>query len=105
MMGQPMWAMKCRYDCCGEGGCGGQFFSHKGKLLSSLPDYIANCYPVKPSYAQGKSHLDCVTTNIIEDDIVTYANGDHATTIIFKAISDDYNKRAASYFSFCLYRL
>lgn len=86
--------------------CGVHIAGNEGALLASLPVEVRNAYPVLPRYASETGdrtffHLSTVVSDDLEDNIVTYANGDKFSRKIWRRKVLGYNRRLLEYFSIC----
>jgi hypothetical protein len=75
------WAMVMHYKCnC----CDFRVAGNAGELLISLPPHIRDAYHVHPRYAEGNFHLSKTTTDLLEDVIVTYGNGEYFSKSLYQ---------------------
>ena len=97
--GAPSWAVVQQYKC---NSCKRTVKANDGDLLCRLPAYMADLYPVEPKYAQpnNRSHIGRDATAVIEQSMVTYANGEFCSRLLMNAINDAYLRRARDYYSY-----
>ena len=69
----PDYAMVMAYKCLGE--CKRVVHGNDGDLLCTLPEYVANMYPVEPKYARGDAHVARNATRVFDELMVTCARG------------------------------
>ena len=70
------------------------------KLLVSLPEYVRNAYPVDPRYATGTFHLDRDCTEMLDEIMPTFGNGDMLSRLLYSRINKDYLRRFTEYLSY-----
>lgn len=99
MNGPPGWAIVQSYSCPL---CKIRATGNDARLLLSLPEYARNQYPVDMKYAFAGStfHLSRGVTDVVEELMPTYGNGDLLARMIKKAIDQDYMRRLQSYLSY-----
>ena len=87
------------YTC---GSCNTRIEGNDGLLLISLPEYVRNAYPVDPRYAQKGStfHVNQGCSDLMDELMVTYGNGDLLSRTLFSKINKVYVRRLAEYLSF-----
>ena len=70
-----------------------------GKLLIMLPEYIRNAYPVEPKFASDTTnfHIDRDWTDIIEELMLTYGNGDLISKMMYARRNRDYTRKLSEY--------
>lgn len=88
----PTWCIIQSYYCPT---CGRRINGNDGRLLISLPEYIRNVYPVEPKFAHPTImfHLDRPTSDLVEEILVTYGNGDQLSRMIYSKICKDYYRK------------
>jgi hypothetical protein len=97
--GAPSWCIVMKMGCpC----CKRQFDSNDAAILLSLPAYIASHYPVEPKYALSNHsfHLAIDATNVLDSIMLTYANGDLCSRLLYTAINKAYMERITGYLSY-----
>jgi hypothetical protein len=97
--GPPSWAMVMNYRC--QGTCKRRIAANSGELLCCLPEHIANQYPVDPRYARGNQHIAKCATDVFEEIILTYTNGDLCSRLLYNSVNKAYIDKVTSYYSFC----
>jgi len=97
--GPPKWCMIMKMSCsC----CQRQFDSNSAEILLSLPAYMSNRYPVEPRYAlpNHSFHLSNDATNILDNLMLTYANGEMFSQLLYKSVNKAYLNKITEYFSY-----
>jgi hypothetical protein len=97
--GPPSWAMVMFYHC--QGSCKRRIAANSGDLLCCLPEHIANEYPVDPRYARGNQHIAKQATDVFEEIVLTYTNGELCSRLLYNSINKAYTDKVTSYFSLC----
>ena len=98
MSGPPSWCIVMSYVCQT---CGKRYNGNDGRVLLTLPEYVRNAYPVEPKYAgAGNCHLDLDCCHVVQENMVTYGNGEQLARLIASRGSKDYLRRFAEYVSF-----
>jgi hypothetical protein len=71
-------------------------------VLSRIPLHIASNYPVDPKYAlcNWESHVARTATDIFDQIMTTYGNGELCSRMLYNAINRAYLQYVASYYSF-----
>ena len=71
----PGWAIVMTYKCTH---CGIRYEANDAAVLSVLPIHIRKAYPVDPKYADNTMtfHIDKGLSQILEELMLTYGNGD-----------------------------
>jgi len=78
-----------------------RYNANDGAVLCSLPVHASSSYPVETKYAlPGNSHFSRAATDVFDDLMKTYCNGDMCGRLLYRAINNNYLKKAASYYSF-----
>ena len=96
--GMPSWAMVMQYQCQG---CSKSFAGNDGELLCKLPAHIASQYPVEPKYATGQFHISQGASNIFEELMITYGNGNLCSRLLYNAMCKAYTIKLMEYYSLC----
>ena len=96
--GAPSYALVMHYHCKE---CNTTHAGNDGALLNLLPPHFAKWYPVEAKWARGAQHFDITTTTVLEEEMLTYGNGDHCSGLLYAAINRDYRNRTTNYYSFC----
>ena len=91
-----MYAVVMNYKCPQ---CQSNFAANDGKLLSSLPTYLRCMYPVNPIYATGGFHITEALSQLLENLMVTYANGDFVSKMLYQEMGREYTRKVATYLS------
>jgi hypothetical protein len=92
--GPPAWAIVFHYNCpC----CQKPSSVNNGELLTSFLEHVSSKYPVEPKYARGQQHIVKAATDLIEELMVSYTNGDLISKLLYNAINKDYAARIKSY--------
>jgi len=97
--GPPAWCMVMRMTCsC----CRRDFNANEAAVLLSLPGYIAQQYPVETKYAltSHSFHLTDAATNILDNIMVTYANGELCSRLLYSSINKAYVQKITGYYSY-----
>jgi hypothetical protein len=94
--GPPTWAIVMSYTCSL---CKTRVNGNDGRLIYSLPEYIRDAYPVLPRYATGNFHISRSSSDLLEEVIMTYGNGDFVSRLLYGAINKDYLRRLELYLS------
>eukprot|EP00542_Grammatophora_oceanica_P006324 CAMPEP_0194069876 /NCGR_PEP_ID=MMETSP0009_2-20130614/87876_1 /TAXON_ID=210454 /ORGANISM="Grammatophora oceanica, Strain CCMP 410" /LENGTH=420 /DNA_ID=CAMNT_0038723101 /DNA_START=256 /DNA_END=1515 /DNA_ORIENTATION=- len=94
--GRPMYAVVMNYKCPQ---CQSNVAANDGKLLSSLPTYLRCMYPVNPIYATGGFHITEALSQLLENLMVTYANGDFVSKMLYQELGREYTRKVATYLS------
>ena len=95
--GQPDWAIIMKYQCnC----CTAIFDGNDGRVLINIPEYIRKQYPVYPRYATGKWHLSKSCSDLFEEIMMTYGNGDFFSRLLYNAINKKYLAKIEDFLSY-----
>ena len=97
--GAPMWCMVMSMVCsC----CKRRINANDSEMLCRLPAHVAAAYPVHSKYALGNknSHIEKGTTNVFDQVMTTYANGDLCSRLLYSAVNNAYLERVSSYYSY-----
>ena len=99
--GPPMWAIVMTYTC---EDCGRETKANDPRLLKALPFWVSQTYPVDPKYITPKKNnpwsLHRSASDLLQMLMTTYANGEVVSKLIYRAINQNYETRAAEYFSY-----
>jgi hypothetical protein len=97
--GAPSWCIVQSYKCIV---CHNTINGNDAPLLLSLPEYVRHAYPVDTKYAGVGStfHLMRSASDMLEDLMLTYGNGDLVSKMLRRAIDNDYLHRLQSYLSY-----
>ena len=95
--GPPDWAIVMKYKC---GKCPKQHNANDGAILHQLPEYIRANYPVYPRYAAGTYHLNRPASDLFEEMMITYGNGDFFSKLMYNSINKHYLTRLEEYLSY-----
>jgi hypothetical protein len=95
----PSWCIVQSYWCLT---CGKRMNANEGNLLMCLPEYVRNAYPVDPKYASAVTtwHIDRATSDMVEELMITYGNGDQLSKMLFTKMSKDYHHKRTEYLSY-----
>lgn len=97
LTGVPSWCAVTTYKC---EECKAEFKGNDGRLLAVLPPHVRNCYPVEMKYAGGASfHFHRDASLLFGETLLTYSNGDHLHRVMYRAMNNEYTRRATEYFS------
>ena len=94
----PGWAIVMTYKCTH---CGIRYEANDAAVLSVLPIHIRKAYPVDPKYADNTMtfHIDKGLSQILEELMLTYGNGDKVSKMIFNTLTKQYSDRFTEYLS------
>lgn len=96
--GVTSWCVVMYYICpCST--CKTYFAANDGRVLSLLPAWLRQQYPVAPSYATGSFHLDETYTDLLESLMVTSANASVLAKLMFRKYNKAYVTKIESYLS------
>ena len=95
--GPPDWVIVMKYKC---DSCGKMFAGNDGAILQDLPLYIRAQYPVYPRYATGRWHLSRPASDLFEELMMTYGNGELASRLFYGMINKHYIWRLEEYLSY-----
>ena len=97
--GAPSWCVVRTMNCTG---CRRRFDANEGRVLLTLPAYIAAQYPVETKYAlpNKNSHLSRTATDVFDSIMLTYGNGELCSRILYDSINRDYIQRLKEYYSY-----
>jgi len=98
--GAPSWCIVQQMTCsC----CRRVFSANDGAVLVNLPAYIAEDYPVETTYAGNTtSHITRNAAEVFASIMVTYANGELCSKLLYDAINRAYIGRIKSYYSMAM---
>jgi hypothetical protein len=99
LQGAPQWCMVMSMTCPS---CKSRHNANDAVILSRLPAYAMLAYPVDTRYALlcRNSHLGRDATNVFDQILPTYGNGDLCSRLLYNAINRCYIERVSSYYSF-----
>lgn len=94
----PSWCIVPSYLC---ENCGQRTHANNAKFLSSLPPHVRHAYPVEAKYASTNQtfHLHRDLTLMMEEMMLTYANGDHLFRCMYRSMNKNYIRRLTNYLS------
>jgi len=95
--GPPSWCMVMKMSCpC----CRRDFSANEAAVLLTLPAHVAQHYPVETKYAltSHSFHLDRNATNILDNIMVTYTNGELCSRLLYSSINRTYVQKITSYY-------
>jgi len=95
----PAWCMVMKMTCSS---CRRDFNSNDAAVLLTLPPHVAQLYPVDSKYALSNHscHLAKTATNILDSIMLTYANGELCSRLLYNTINRDYVERITAYYSY-----
>ena len=96
--GPPAWCMVQSMVCqC----CKRRVFAIDGEILCQIPAYIAASYPVDSKYALSNknSHVGKSATDIFDQVMTTYGNGNLCSQLLYNSINRMYLEKVSSYYS------
>jgi hypothetical protein len=93
-----MWASIMYYKC---NLCETRVAGNSGELLNSLSPFVRSAYPVHPRYAVGSFHLSKNTSDLLEDLMITYGNGEHFSRSMYQRLNYEYLNRIDTYYDQC----
>jgi len=97
--GPPSWCMVMKMVCsC----CKRDFNSNEAAVLLTLPAHVSQHYPVETKYANTSHsfHLCHQATNVLDNIIVTYANGELCSRLLHSTINRAYLQKITSHYSY-----
>lgn len=94
----PSWCIVSSYLC---DNCGHWSHANDASLLASFPPHIRNAYPVEMKYAGTNQtfHLHRDLTLMMEEMMLTHANGNHLFRCMYRAMNETYLRRYTEYLS------
>jgi len=93
--GPPMWCIVMVMTC---DPCNIRVKSNDSRVLCMLPPHVANSHPVDYRHALAKKscHLARNATNVFDNLMTTYGNGEICSRLLYDVINRDYILRLAS---------
>jgi hypothetical protein len=96
--GPPTWCVVQSLKC---DKCSRRVFANDGEVLCRLPMHVAALYPVDSKFAGNRnSHVGRSATDIFDQIMTTYGNGDLCSRLLYNALNRCYLERVASYYSY-----
>jgi hypothetical protein len=101
LAGQPTWCMVMSMVCTSC--CKRRFDSNTSDVLLNVPPFAASHYPVDTHFAchNTKCHLSKDTTEVFGLLMVTYANWELCSKMLYNALNRAYLERIEVYLSLC----
>ncbi len=96
--GAPSWAIVMRHKCTK---CKRSVDGNAAELLCGLPADLAALYPVEPKYCRGKQHISKSAWDVFENLMLTTANGEVCSRLLYNAVNQKYKQRLHMYLSYC----
>ena len=94
----PSWCMVQTMKCSV---CCRKFDANEDIILATLPAYAASGYPVEPRFAGNTtSHLHRKATEVFESIMLTCANGELYSKLLFNALNRHYIEKLTGYYSY-----
>jgi hypothetical protein len=90
-----MWACLMYYKC---NACNNRVAGNCGELLNQLTPFIRDAYPVHPRYATGNFHMTKKTSDLMEDLMITYGNGEYFSRSMYQRLNLEYLSRIDTYY-------
>jgi len=99
LCGAPDWCIVMKMTCTT---CRRDFNANDAAVLLTLPPHIAQLYPVECKYALSNHscHLNKNATNVLDSVMLTYANGELCSRLLYNTINRDYVERVTAYCSY-----
>jgi hypothetical protein len=95
-----MWAIVMDYKCnC----CDFRVAGNAGELLILLPPHFRDVYPVHPICTDGNFHLSKTKTDILDDVIARYGNGNYFSRSLCQRLNLVHYRYINKYYKHCTF--